>query len=233
MLYGNYTFSGKKIYGIIGDKENTTLLFELIRGLKKATSGSIEEAKTFMLFENSEEQIVGETVKEEILYGLNEAEVDLKDIDNKLELGEDFWNKKPLKLSDGEKRVLVIASMLAFNPDVLLVDNFLNLLDYKNQRKFVEILKRMQFDDHKIIIIADQNINLLYELVDEVIVLTDEILISGDKYEVFKNVDLLGELGVEVPKYVEFKELVSFKKNVDLPYRNRITDIVKDVYDNV
>lgn len=231
----NYEFNYNKIYGIIGNKDNSTLLLEIIRGLEKSTGGKVEKEnlKAFMLFENSEDQIFGETIKEEILYGLNEDDVDLEEIATKLNFDDNFWNKNPLTLSDGEKRQLVIASMLAFNPDIILIDNFLNLLDYENKKNFINILRRLQFDEHKIIIIADQNINLLYELVDEVILLTDEILLSGNKYDVFKNVDLLRELDIEIPKYIEFVNFVSIRKNVDLPYRDRITDIVKDVYDNV
>ena len=50
---------------------------------------------------------------------------------------------------------------------------------------------------------------------------------------VFKNVDLLVDLDIEIPSYILFTNLVATRKNVDLPYRDRITDIVKDVYDNV
>ena len=231
----SYEFTSKKIYGIVGNKENSTLLLELIRGLQKPTSGKIikDNLKAFMLFENSEDQIFGDTIKEEIVYGLDEDKIDLKEISNKLELDDDFWNKKPINLSDGEKKQLIIASMLVFNPDIILIDNFLNSLDYKNQKIFIDILKRMQFDEHKIIIIADQNSKILYELVDEVILLNNETLLSGNKYDVFKNVDLLDELDVEIPDYIYFKDLVARRKNVDLPYRDRITDIAKDVYDNV
>ena len=231
----NYTFTHEKIYGIIGNKENSTLLLELIRGLEKPTRGSIEKdgLKVFMLFENSEDQIFEETIKGEILYGLNEDNVDLEEIGEKLGFDESFWNKKPLDLSDGEKRKLVIASMIASNPDVILVDNFLNLLDFENQKMFVNILKRMQFDEQKIVIISDSNINLLFEIVDEVLLLTDEILLSGNKYDIFKNVDLLTELDIEIPKHIEFSDYVLSRKGVELPYRDRITDIIKDVYDNV
>jgi len=231
----NYTFTPDKIYGVVGNKENSTLFLELIRGLKKSTVGTInkQNLKIFMLFEESENQIFNETIREEILGDLDETNIDLLDICEKLNITEELWEKNPLNLSVGEKRKIVIASMLAFNPDVILVDNFLNCLDYENQKRFIDILKRLQFDDHKIVIIADQNINLLYEIVDEVLVLTDEILLSGNKYNVFKNSDLLRDLGIEVPKYIDFCDIVKSKKNIDLIYRDRITDIAKDVYDNV
>lgn len=231
----NYTFTHDKIYGIVGDKSKATLFLELLRGLKKPTHGYIDKngLKVFMLFEESENQIFNNTVHDEILYGLNDDQVDLLDICKKVDISDELWNKNPLYLSSGEMRKVVIASMLAFNPDIILVDNFLNMLDYENQKMFINILKRMQFDEHKIVIIADQNVNLLYEIVDDVIVLDNEIILSGNKFDIFKNVDLLNDLKIEIPLYVEFVNLVSTKKNIDLPYRDRITDIVKDVYDNV
>ena len=38
---------------------------------------------------------------------------------------------------------------------------------------------------------------------------------------------------IDIPHYIEFKDYVKEKKDVDLLYRDRITDIIKDVYDNV
>lgn len=231
----NYDFEKAKIYGIIGYQTQTSMFLELLRGLEKPTRGVIksEDNKIFMLFADSEKQIVNENVKSEILDGLNESEVDLDSIVERLNLTDEFFNKKTYKLSSGEKRKLVIATMLAHNPNILLVDNFLNSLDYENQKIFINILKRMQFDDHKTIIIADQNINLLYEIASEFIVLDHEILISGDKYAVFSQVDLLSGLNIEIPFYIEFSNLVKEKKGIDLEYRDRLTDLVKDVYDNV
>ena len=109
----SYDFTSKKIYGIVGNKENSTLLLELIRGLEKPTSGSIDkkDLKAFMLFENSDDQIIGETIKEEITYGLDDDKIDLKEIGERLEFDDDFWNKNPLKLSDGEKKKLVIVNI--------------------------------------------------------------------------------------------------------------------------
>ncbi len=231
----NYNFDYKKIYGIIGNKENATILLEIIRGLKKQTSGSLEKnnLKVYMLFQDSENQLFCKTVKDDILYGLNQSEVDLSQIMDKINLDQSVLDKNYLDLSAGERRKIVIASMLAFDPDVILLDNFLNLLDFRSQKEFVKLLKELQFNEHKTVIVSDQNINLLYEIVDEVVVLENEIILSGNKYDVFANDELLVDLNIGIPDYIKFSNLAKTRKNIDLPYRDRITDIVKDVYDNV
>ena len=48
-----------------------------------------------------------------------------------------------------------------------------------------------------------------------------------------KDILLLESLGIEIPSYIKFSDLVLTSKNVDLGYRDRVTDIMKDVYDNV
>ena len=229
----SHTFTSKKIYGLIGNSEKCRLLLELIRGLLKPNRGSIIDCgRTFMLFSDSNSQIIDETVTAEILHGSDES-ADLKKILKEVELPEDVSEKEPFLLSESEKKKVVFASMLASNPDVILIDNFFNKMDFKTRNLLVDILKRLQFDKHKIIIIADQNADLLYELVDEVIVLNTEILMSGSKTEVFEKKGDIPEIEFELPSYVEFVDYVAANKNVKLPYRDRTTDIVKDVYDNV
>ena len=228
----NYTFTDKKIYGIIGNRENITLLFELIAGLTKLKSGTIKDNNhTFMLFSDSDIQLFNDTVKEEVLYGTNK-EVDLENIFTRLEL-EDIYELNPLSLSENDKKKVVFASMLAYDPDIILIDNFFNKIDYKTKKIFIDILKRLQYDEHKIIIVADQNNDLLYELVDEVIVLDDEIVTSGNKNDVYHKKEEFSDLELEIPSHIEFVNYVAVNKNIDLPYRDRVTDIVKDVFDNV
>lgn len=232
----NYTFTHTKIYGILStSSKRITTFFELICGLQKPTQGSVNTRgqKIYMLFSNSNNQIFNKTVKEEILYGLAENEVALDEICEKLNINEEFLNRDIIYLSDSEKKIVAFATMLANNPDIILIDNFISGLDSKNQKMIINILKRLQFDYHKQLIIADQNVNLLFELIDIIIILADEILLSGPKYDIFRKTEILESIGIEIPDYIKFSNLVLTKKNIDLGYRDRITDIIKDVYDNV
>lgn len=232
----NYTFTHTKIYGILStSSKRITTFFELICGLQKPTQGSVNTRgqKRYMLFSNSNNQIFNKTVKEEILYGLAENEVALDEICEKLNINEEFLNRDIIYLSDSEKKIVAFATMLANNPDIILIDNFISGLDSKNQKMIINILKRLQFDYHKQLIIADQNVNLLFELIDIIIILDDEILLSGPKYDIFRKTEILESIGIEIPDYIKFSNLVLTKKNIDLGYRDRITDIIKDVYDNV
>lgn len=232
----NYVFTYTKIYGIfVNNQAQATLFLELIAGLIKPSKGKINAKgkKTYMIFSNSEDQLISDTVRNEILSGLDESELALNEICEKLSLPEEMLDRKISELSSNEKRLVVIASMLAYNPDIILIDNFLGQLDYQSQKLVVSILKRLQFDAHKQLIITDQNVDLLFELIDIAIILEDEIVLSANKYEIFKNKDLLKNTNIELPNYIKFSDFVLNVKNKELGYRDRITDIIKDVYDNV
>ena len=91
----------------------------------------------------------------------------------------------------------------------------------------------MQFDFKKLVIIADPDVDLLFEISDVSLILDDTIIVAGNKFDIFANTDLLKNYNIDIPHYIEFKNYVKEKKDVDLLYRDRITDIIKDVYDNV
>ena len=83
-----------------------------------------------IVFQFPEYQLFEETVAKDILFGpknfnlLNGVNPDdlVKNILNMVGLDESFNDKSPFELSGGEKRRVAIAGILAFNPDVLIVD---------------------------------------------------------------------------------------------------------------
>ena len=232
----NYTFTHTKIYGVFSNSsKQITTFFELVRGLIKPTKGHINanEQKIYMLFNNSDDQIFNKKVRDEILYGLNDNEIALDEICERLNINENFLDRDIASLSSSERKIVAFATMLANNPDIILIDNFISGLDGQNQKMIINVLKRLQFDYNKQLIIADQNINMLFEIIDIAIILNDDLLISGSKYDIFKKTEILKSIGIDIPDYIQFSNLVLTKKNIDLGYRDRITDIIKDVYDNV
>lgn len=232
----SYIFANTRIYGIFSKNiVQSTVFLELIAGLREATHGLVKtyDKKVYMIFSNSDDQIFNETVEEEILYGINSSEVAIEEICEKLDLDLKFLQKKCTCLNKSEKALVVLASMLAANPDIILIDNFLGNLDYKTRKQIMEVLKRLQFDDHKQLIIADRNIDFLFEFMDVVVILDNEVVLSGNKYEIFKKTEILKTIDVDIPKYISFSDLVLKDAQIEIGYRDRITDIMKDVYDNV
>ncbi len=173
-----------------------TILMNIIANLEKASSGKItNNAKKFnlnphigIIFQDADSQILGETPEEDILFGLknlnlkkDEREKKLKEV---LSFGE-LENKKhsPARLmSGGEKRRLAIASILALDCDIIILDEPFANLDWKGVKLVTSLLKKLK-EENKTIIILTHEIEKVLALTNRVIIINNGKLVFDDTTE--------------------------------------------------
>ena len=254
----NINFMAHKVNGIIGKSgSGKTTLLELIDGLINPTFGKIEiedyilnnktkdykdvRANIGYMFQFPEYQFFNDTVKQEIqlnskLYNYRISEIDKRtdDVLKMVGLAKDCLNKDPLLLSHGEARKVALASILIFNPKVIVLDEPTIGLDNKSKLEFIRLIRMLKNRYKKTIIIVTHDIEMLHKIVDNVIVLNDgKVVLQGDKYNVFKETRLLKTYGIISPKVILFSNKVLNKKNIKLGYRDEINDLIKDIFRNV
>ncbi|NOQ97131.1 MAG: ATP-binding cassette domain-containing protein [Calditrichae bacterium] len=76
-------------------------------------------------------------------------------------------------LSGGEKQLVILASALAQEPDILLLDEPTAALDLKHQFHFYQILKKLQFQQQKTVISVTHDVNLASQFCNRIIILKD------------------------------------------------------------
>lgn len=253
----NLCFSSGKIHGLIGKSgSGKTTLLELIDGLLIPTNGTItvgsytiESGKICenvndlrfhigFVFQLPEEQFFNATVFDELAFSLRYYRYHLNDINKHVSdalkmvgLDDSYLEKNPFHLSNGEKRKVAIAASLVCNPKVLLLDEPTVGLDGKSKDSLLKLLRILKNRYHKTIIISSHDTDFLHRIVDDVYVLYNKnIILSGNKYEVFKNVKDLKKYGIKVPKIIEFSNKVLEKKKIKIGYRDEINDLIKDIY---
>ncbi len=260
MVLGNIntTFKEGTISGIIGKSgSGKTTLIELINALLLPTKGSVEVGskvisktrkikninnlryKIGLVFQIPEEQFFCQTVKEEIEFGMKYFKKTVKNIekhilDALLMVGLDatYLNRNPFTLSSGEMRKVAIASILAFNPKVIILDEPTIGLDNQSKKNLIKIIKLLKTRYKKTIIIVSNDTDLLLQIAEHIILLDKgKIIYDGNKYEVFKQD--LEKYGLKKPKIIEFEQLVLEKKHIKIGYRDDINDLMKDVYRHV
>lgn len=142
---GTYTFDGTVI-----DK----------KAMKNEQFAKAFHQKIGYVFQNTDAQLFCSSVYDEIAFAprqmqLDEAEI-AKRVDDMLKLtGTEHLKKRaPFHLSMGEKKKVAVASVLAMNPQVLILDEPMNFLDKKSRQWLVEFLNQMHSVNKTIIIVS-------------------------------------------------------------------------------
>lgn len=128
------------------------------------------------LFQNPDVMLFNNNVYDEIAFGPRQmglSEEEIAKITNdclQLFMVEGLQEKAPYHLSGGQKKKVALASVMALNPEVLILDEPLAGLDRKSQAWFIEFLKELK-QAGKTIIIATHEDELKKQLGDKELVL--------------------------------------------------------------
>ena len=155
--------------------------------------------KIGFVFQNPFTQISGvkNTVFEEIAYGLEnlgiERETIISEVEKILKLLEieKLRDKNPYNLSGGQKQRVALASIIAMNPDILVIDEPTSQLDPKGTEDIFKIINLMA-NEGKTIILVEHKLELIAEYAENILVLDEgKIILSGKASEVLNNKILL------------------------------------------
>ena len=192
--------------------------------------------KIGFVFQNPFTQISGvkNTVFEEIAYGLEnlgiERETIISEVEKILKLLEieKLRDKNPYNLSGGQKQRVALASIIAMNPDILVIDEPTSQLDPKGTEDIFKIINLMA-NEGKTIILVEHKLELIAEYAENILVLDEgEIILSGKADEVLNNKILLEkEIGMtqysmlayelEKARKIELEEIpITKEKTVEL-----------------
>lgn len=248
-----------KINGIIGKcGSGKTTFLELMNGLLLPSTGVVEVGDYILehkkkisninklrfeigyVFSDSKKQFFLPTVKKEISFGMSRFSYELDNIDKRIHealkmvgLDDSYLERNPLELSNGEARKVAIASVLAFNPKILIFDEPTIGLDSISKKSFLKLLKILKNRYHKTIIVVSHDNNFIHKVADYLFVFHNgKLVLEGTKYQVF-NDDKVEEYGITRPSVMEFSYRAMKEKGIKLGYRDDINDLIKDIYRHV
>ena len=166
-------------------------------------------SKAGMVFQNPDNQIVATIVEEDVAFGpenqgVPPAEI-RKRVDDSLAIVEMTEYKKhaPHLLSGGQKQRVAIAGILAMNPDCIIFDEPTAMLDPNGRLEVMETIKRLNEIEGKTIILITHYMDEAVKA-DRILVMSQgEVLLEGTPREVFRQVDKVKELGLDVPQVTE------------------------------
>ncbi len=199
-----------------------SMLLKCIKGLEKPKTGEIvlngatlKKSKDRMrriglVFQDSNLQIVGSTIKRDIAFGLENIGKKKEEIDKEAErliklFGlEDKADLSPSVLSGGERRKLCILGVIAMNSELLLLDEPFANLDYPSTKTVLNTLLKLKELGTTIIIVSHEAEKFLLHTDNTIILKDGHIEKAGKSYEML---DALRENEIYIPKNASFEDL--------------------------
>ena len=164
---------------------------------------------TGMVFQNPDNQIVGTIVEEDVAFGPENLGIPSEEIrrrvDDALEtVGiAEYKKHAPHLLSGGQKQRVAIAGILAMKPECIVLDEATAMLDPVGRREVMKVLKKLNSKEGITIIHITHHMDEATAANRVAVVDKGRIVMIGTPREVFKNVEKVKSLGLDVPQVTE------------------------------
>lgn len=207
------------VIGKNGSSKST--LARLIAGILKPTKGSVviegldtKKKENFIdirkqvgiVFQNPENQIIFNSVKDEMSFALDNLKLDHKEERIKEALKqvglEEKINEEAYNLSLGQKQRLTIASVLAMKTKYIVLDEPTAMLDPIGKQEIYDIIADLKKEGYTIIYVTN--------VIDEIL-LSDQVLILEDgkikdyfaKEDLINHIESIKQSGIKIPEIIE------------------------------
>lgn len=159
----------------------------------------VQTRKTIgMVFQDTDTQIVGETVFDDVAFGLENLKFPRSKITEKVCCVLKHLNlfhlkdRTPFTLSGGEKKKLAIAGVLVMDPQVIVFDEPFSNLDYPSTRQLLTTILDLNRSGHTIIIATHDVETIIYDATRIIIMEKGRIKEDGAPAEIVRRLELWG-----------------------------------------
>ena len=191
-----------------------------------------------MVFQNPDNQIVGNLVEEDIAFGPENLGIPTADIWNRVDEALDktgmeaFRNQSPNHLSGGQKQRVAIAGVLAMHPKCIIFDESTAMLDPQGRRNIIDVARGLQQEYGITILLITHHMDEVLAA-DHVFVMKDgRIMGQGTPMEIFAQHQLLEECGLRLPVLYQYLDFLEQEQIIDaVAYRNihNVEDLITEM----
>ena len=168
-----------------------------------------------MVFQNPDNQIVATIVEEDVAFGPENLGIEPAEIRRRVEESlknvgmYEFRDRQPHLLSGGQKQRVAIAGIIAMKPECIIFDEATAMLDPSGRKEVMKTIKKLNKEEN---ITAIHITHFMEEAVeaDRVIVMEKgRKVLEGTPREVFKEIDRLKKIGLDVPCMTEISHMLN------------------------
>jgi len=189
------------------------------------------------LFQNPDNQIFTDSVTQELKFGLENIKLRGTVIEERvnraismMELAE-FRDRHPHSLSRGQRQRLAVASILAMEPDIIVLDEPTTGQDWGHVNKFLQQIRHLN-ELGKTIILVTHDMNLVAGYARRTVVMDKgKIVLDGDTRRVFSKQEILEKTGITLPVITRLSPDL-LKDGIDIPPLLTIQELSEMVFSN-
>jgi energy-coupling factor transport system ATP-binding protein len=203
----------KHFNGLLKPSEGTVRVDDV--DITKTSVAALSRNAGFV-FQNPDHQLFSETVEDEISFALKNFGFDEETIEqritwalNLLSLTE-YRKTSPFLLSGGERKRVALASVLAWNPETLILDEPTIGQDHQQKEKLRQFIIQMQ-SQGKTVVIVTHDVEFVAECNPRVLLMKDgKIVADGDGREILTTPEVLAQSSIVLPQIAQvFLKLAS------------------------
>lgn len=171
------------------------------------------------------------TVYLDITNNLNNIEIiKLKGFLELFKLDFSILNKNFYKLSNSEKKKIILVSAFLTDKNIIVINNSIVGLDTESKLSLIRVIKHEK-RNNKAIILYSLDSNFIHQVSDKILDIEDKKIY--DKYNFFLRTKKIDKCNLKMPDIEIFRKVAKDKKNIKLTKTDNINDLIKDVYRNV
>ncbi|MDA4131074.1 MAG: energy-coupling factor ABC transporter ATP-binding protein [Thaumarchaeota archaeon] len=228
----NFSISKGELVSILGSNgAGKTTLVRHINGLLKPSRGRVtvfgEDTKqqtsarlskrVGIVFQNPNNQLFAQSVRKEIEFALKNFGLEDKIVSERVRGALDdfsltqYAERPPMELSGGEKKRLCIALVLAWDPDILILDEPTVGQDSEQKEKLADTIRQL-LALKKNVILVTHDVEFVWPLQPRVLLMANgEITSDGNSQHVLGNTDFTSKASVLPPQLVDFSKLMDLQ----------------------
>ncbi len=175
-----------------------------------------------MVFQNPDNQIIGQVVEEDVGFGPENMGIPTKEIWERVEESlkavgmYEYRKNSPNKLSGGQKQRVSIAGVLAMHPKCIIFDEPTAMLDPNGRKEVIRAARALNdVENMTVILITHYMEEVIYA--DKVMVMSEgKVAMEGTPRQIFARVDELKKLRLDVPQVTMLGHELR-KKGLNIP----------------
>jgi len=174
-----------------------------------------------LVFQNPENQLFALSVEKDVAFGLENLGVSREEMRKKVDWAlqltgiYDLRERAPHELSGGQQQRVAIASVLAMQPEVIVLDEPTSFLDPLTAKKIFEVIRELNRNLGITVVLVEHRLDLTARYADHIIVMDrGNIVMDGDPHQVLRSEEAR-LIGVGIPKATRLYQILG-KDGIEL-----------------